>query len=209
MFKTNLNNQSIFFSFFSSENHWRFQTKDGGTLRSPEPQMDQIFPQGRIHDLVLVFIFILNLYKRFCSITGFGPSCCLFLVISCAVRAASAEAACCPTRVTSPKLPPHWSTPSSASGWCPKRRWVPSRSRPHWDSRQGRTSPHSLSAHQVVYLASETFHYNAIDRAKSRGKKYALEKVPKVGRRFHRVGLPPKVGAQEPGRCFTCLSLST
>lgn len=50
-----------------------------------------------------------------------------------------------------------------------------------------------LFFHQVVYLASETFHYSAIDRAKSRGKKYALEKVPKVGRRFHRVGLPPKV----------------
>lgn len=45
----------------------------------------------------------------------------------------------------------------------------------------------------MVFLASETFHYSAIDRAKSRGKKYALEKVPKVGRRFHRVGLPPKV----------------
>ncbi|XP_076001776.1 phosphatidylinositol 4-kinase type 2-beta [Genypterus blacodes] len=48
---------------------------------------------------------------------------------------------------------------------------------------------------KVVYLASETFHYSAIDRAKSRGKKYALEKVPKVGRHFHRVGLPPKVGS--------------
>ncbi|XP_052402390.1 phosphatidylinositol 4-kinase type 2-beta-like [Carassius gibelio] len=48
---------------------------------------------------------------------------------------------------------------------------------------------------KVVNLASETFHYSAIDRAKSRGKKYALEKVPKVGRRFHRVGLPPKVGS--------------
>uniref|UniRef100_A0A6Q2Z831 Phosphatidylinositol 4-kinase type 2 n=1 Tax=Esox lucius TaxID=8010 RepID=A0A6Q2Z831_ESOLU len=48
---------------------------------------------------------------------------------------------------------------------------------------------------KVVYLVSETFHYNAIDRAKSRGKKYALEKVPKVGRHFHRVGLPPKVGS--------------
>ncbi|XP_034044503.1 phosphatidylinositol 4-kinase type 2-beta [Thalassophryne amazonica] len=48
---------------------------------------------------------------------------------------------------------------------------------------------------KVVYLASETFHYSAIDRAKSRGKKYALEKVPRVGRRFHRVGLPPKVGS--------------
>ncbi|KAJ8000499.1 hypothetical protein DPEC_G00180760 [Dallia pectoralis] len=48
---------------------------------------------------------------------------------------------------------------------------------------------------KVVYLVSETFHYSAIDRAKSRGKKYALEKVPKVGRHFHRVGLPPKVGS--------------
>ncbi|XP_061889401.1 phosphatidylinositol 4-kinase type 2-beta [Entelurus aequoreus] len=48
---------------------------------------------------------------------------------------------------------------------------------------------------KVVYLASETFHYNAIDRAKSRGKKYALEKVPQVGKHFHRVGLPPKVGS--------------
>uniref|UniRef100_A0A8C5DHP8 Phosphatidylinositol 4-kinase type 2 n=1 Tax=Gouania willdenowi TaxID=441366 RepID=A0A8C5DHP8_GOUWI len=48
---------------------------------------------------------------------------------------------------------------------------------------------------KVVFLSSETFHYNAIDRAKSRGKKYALEKVPKVGRRFHRVGLPLKAGS--------------
>ncbi|XP_034544308.1 phosphatidylinositol 4-kinase type 2-beta [Notolabrus celidotus] len=48
---------------------------------------------------------------------------------------------------------------------------------------------------KVVYLASETFHYSPIDRAKSRGKKYALEIVPKVGRRFHRVGLPPKLGS--------------
>uniref|UniRef100_A0A2K6NXM6 Phosphatidylinositol 4-kinase type 2 n=1 Tax=Rhinopithecus roxellana TaxID=61622 RepID=A0A2K6NXM6_RHIRO len=45
---------------------------------------------------------------------------------------------------------------------------------------------------KVVWLVSETFNYNAIDRAKSRGKKYALEKVPKVGRKFHRIGLPPK-----------------
>uniref|UniRef100_A0A8C3AC49 Phosphatidylinositol 4-kinase type 2 n=1 Tax=Cyclopterus lumpus TaxID=8103 RepID=A0A8C3AC49_CYCLU len=48
---------------------------------------------------------------------------------------------------------------------------------------------------KVVYLASDTFHYSAIDRAKSKGKKYALEKVPKVGRHFHRVGLPPKLGS--------------
>eukprot|EP00069_Balaena_mysticetus_P016799 bmy_02063T0 len=45
---------------------------------------------------------------------------------------------------------------------------------------------------RVVWLVSETFNYSAIDRAKSRGKKYALEKVPKVGRKFHRIGLPPK-----------------
>ncbi|XP_076992642.1 phosphatidylinositol 4-kinase type 2-beta isoform X3 [Tamandua tetradactyla] len=45
---------------------------------------------------------------------------------------------------------------------------------------------------KVVRLVSETFNYSAIDRAKSRGKKYALEKVPKVGRKFHRIGLPPK-----------------
>ncbi|MBZ3881406.1 Phosphatidylinositol 4-kinase type 2-alpha [Sciurus carolinensis] len=45
---------------------------------------------------------------------------------------------------------------------------------------------------KVVWLVSETFNYSAIDRAKSRGKKYALQKVPKVGRKFHRIGLPPK-----------------
>ncbi|XP_056386835.1 phosphatidylinositol 4-kinase type 2-alpha isoform X2 [Hyla sarda] len=48
---------------------------------------------------------------------------------------------------------------------------------------------------RVVYLASETFNYSAIDRVKSRGKRLALEKVPKVGQRFNRVGLPPKVGS--------------
>ncbi|XP_028657577.1 phosphatidylinositol 4-kinase type 2-beta isoform X1 [Erpetoichthys calabaricus] len=48
---------------------------------------------------------------------------------------------------------------------------------------------------KVVWLVSETFNYNAIDRAKSRGKKYAMEKVPTVGKRFHRIGLPPKVGS--------------
>ncbi|KAM7072716.1 phosphatidylinositol 4-kinase type 2-alpha isoform 1-T1 [Molossus nigricans] len=48
---------------------------------------------------------------------------------------------------------------------------------------------------KVVYLASETFNYNAIDRVKSRGKRLALEKVPKVGQRFNRIGLPPKIGS--------------
>lgn len=56
---------------------------------------------------------------------------------------------------------------------------------------------------QVVYLASETFNYSAIDRVKSRGKRLALEKVPKVGQRFNRIGLPPKVGllASAPACC--------
>lgn len=61
---------------------------------------------------------------------------------------------------------------------------------------------------QVVYLASETFNYSAIDRVKSRGKRLALEKVPKVGQRFNRIGLPPKVGppASMPAcRCFSGL----
>lgn len=48
---------------------------------------------------------------------------------------------------------------------------------------------------KVVFLASETFNYSAIDRVKSRGKKLALEKVPKVGQRFHRIGLPLKIGS--------------
>ncbi|XP_015350338.1 phosphatidylinositol 4-kinase type 2-alpha [Marmota marmota marmota] len=48
---------------------------------------------------------------------------------------------------------------------------------------------------KVVYLASETFNYSAIDRVKSRGKRLALQKVPKVGQRFNRIGLPPKVGS--------------
>lgn len=52
---------------------------------------------------------------------------------------------------------------------------------------------HLFQCPQVVYLASETFNYSAIDRVKSRGKRLALEKVPKVGQRFHRIGLPPKV----------------
>ncbi|XP_036294638.1 phosphatidylinositol 4-kinase type 2-alpha isoform X3 [Pipistrellus kuhlii] len=48
---------------------------------------------------------------------------------------------------------------------------------------------------KVVHIASETFNYSAIDRVKSRGKRLALEKVPKVGQRFNRIGLPLKVGS--------------
>lgn len=209
MFKINLNNQSILFFFFLQKIIGVFKPKTEEPYGHLNPKWTKYFHKVEFMTRFLFYFFYLKPVQKILFHNLLWTLLLLFLVISCAVRAASAEAACCPTRVTSPKLPPHWSTPSSASGWCPKPRWVPSRSRRHWDSRPGRTSPHSLSTHQVVYLASETFHYNAIDRAKSRGKKYALEKVPKVGRRFHRVGLPPKVGAREPGRCFTCLSLST
>ncbi|XP_047486633.1 phosphatidylinositol 4-kinase type 2-alpha-like isoform X1 [Penaeus chinensis] len=48
---------------------------------------------------------------------------------------------------------------------------------------------------RVVKLASETFNYTRIDREKSRAKKLVSERFPKVGRHFHRIGLPPKVGS--------------
>ncbi|KAK3877493.1 hypothetical protein Pcinc_017819 [Petrolisthes cinctipes] len=48
---------------------------------------------------------------------------------------------------------------------------------------------------RVVKLASETFNYTRIDREKSRAKKMVSERFPKVGRHFHRIGLPPKVGS--------------
>ncbi|XP_074642686.1 phosphatidylinositol 4-kinase type 2-beta-like [Tubulanus polymorphus] len=48
---------------------------------------------------------------------------------------------------------------------------------------------------KVVRLASETFNYNAIDRAKSRTKRNIAERLPELGRKFHRLGLPPKVGS--------------
>lgn len=42
-------------------------------------------------------------------------------------------------------------------------------------------------------LSSETFNYTDIDRLKSRTKQSILQKVPALGKRFHRLGLPPKV----------------
>ena len=47
---------------------------------------------------------------------------------------------------------------------------------------------------QVVRLASETFNYLPIDRQKAKAKRIVSERFPKVGRHFHRIGLPPKVG---------------
>ena len=46
---------------------------------------------------------------------------------------------------------------------------------------------------KVVRLASETFNYLRIDREKARAKRVVSERFPKVGRHFHRLGLPPKV----------------
>lgn len=48
---------------------------------------------------------------------------------------------------------------------------------------------------KVVHLASETFNYLRIDRDKARVKNVISEHFPKVGRHFHRLGLPPKVGS--------------
>ena len=44
-------------------------------------------------------------------------------------------------------------------------------------------------------LASETFNYTRFDRQKSRAKKIVSERFPNVGRHFHRIGLPRKVGS--------------
>uniref|UniRef100_T1IIS3 Phosphatidylinositol 4-kinase type 2 n=1 Tax=Strigamia maritima TaxID=126957 RepID=T1IIS3_STRMM len=48
---------------------------------------------------------------------------------------------------------------------------------------------------KVVKLASETFNYLPLDRAKARAKKNVSGRFPTIGRRFHRIGLPPKVGS--------------
>ena len=46
---------------------------------------------------------------------------------------------------------------------------------------------------QIVHLVSSTFNYSAIDRGKSRLKNEINHRLPDVGRKFHRLGLPPKV----------------
>ncbi|TMS37165.1 hypothetical protein L596_004153 [Steinernema carpocapsae] len=47
----------------------------------------------------------------------------------------------------------------------------------------------------VVALAAPTFNYGAIDRAKARTKERIRTRYPDLGRRFHRIGLPPKKGS--------------
>ena len=48
---------------------------------------------------------------------------------------------------------------------------------------------------KLVMLASETFNYLRIDVEKSKAKKLVTELFPKVGRKFNRLGLPPKKGS--------------
>ena len=55
-----------------------------------------------------------------------------------------------------------------------------------------------VPATAVVELAAPTFYYGRIDRAKARTKERIHSRYPDLGRRFHRIGLPPKV------RCFSC-----
>ena len=52
-----------------------------------------------------------------------------------------------------------------------------------------------VSLQQVVKLSSPTLNYSAIDRAKSRTKQNVSNHFPGIGRRFNRIGLPPKVGS--------------
>ncbi|VDK78380.1 unnamed protein product [Onchocerca ochengi] len=47
----------------------------------------------------------------------------------------------------------------------------------------------------VVALAAPTFNYGRIDRAKARTKQRIRTRYPEIGKRFHRIGLPPKVGS--------------
>ena len=48
---------------------------------------------------------------------------------------------------------------------------------------------------KVVLLASHSFNYMRLDREKSRAKKMVYDKFPNVGKHFHRIGLPPKIGS--------------
>jgi len=54
---------------------------------------------------------------------------------------------------------------------------------------------HVVPKTKVVKLSSETFNYTRLDREKSRAKKIVSERFPNVGRHFHRIGLPRKVGS--------------
>lgn len=48
---------------------------------------------------------------------------------------------------------------------------------------------------KVVRLAAPTFNYSKLDRAKADSKRRIMDRFPNIGRRFHRIGLPPKTGS--------------
>ena len=53
-----------------------------------------------------------------------------------------------------------------------------------------------VPATDVIELAAPTFYYDRIDRAKARTKERIQSRYPNLGRRFHRIGLPPKVNSR-------------
>lgn len=46
---------------------------------------------------------------------------------------------------------------------------------------------------KVVWLAAPSLNYSALDRRKSEAKLKIATSCPKLGRRIHKIGLPPKV----------------
>lgn len=50
---------------------------------------------------------------------------------------------------------------------------------------------------KVVWLASPTFSYSGLERRKAESKTKVAESCPKIGRRFHRIGLPTKVSGND------------
>lgn len=164
---------------------------------------NQTFPSSLIINFCLLFLTLLHsvsLHRKslvslnpkmkspMASWTPSGPS----GFRNCVVPAVLAATVWSSTRVTSQRLGPAWSIRNWSSTLFPGPRY---RNTQYFliIATARIPCPNQSFPIQVVYLASETFNYSAIDRVKSRGKKLALEKVPKVGQRFHRIGLPPKV----------------
>ncbi|KRX98740.1 Phosphatidylinositol 4-kinase type 2-beta [Trichinella pseudospiralis] len=54
---------------------------------------------------------------------------------------------------------------------------------------------HVVPKTKVVRLAAPTFNYSRIDHAKAQTKQHIMEKYPNIGRHFHRLGLPRKIGS--------------
>ncbi|KRX28293.1 Phosphatidylinositol 4-kinase type 2-beta [Trichinella nelsoni] len=54
---------------------------------------------------------------------------------------------------------------------------------------------HVVPKTKIVRLAAPTFNYSRIDHAKAQTKQRIMEKYPNIGRHFHRLGLPRKIGS--------------